>query len=150
MPRDHKSFPRVYVEADLAAGTPVTLDTDQSNHLVNVLRLKQGDAAILFNGRDGAWLAKLTHAGRKFASLAVGTQVAVQTPPSDLWFGFAPLKTGRLDYVVQKAVDSLTSSIPTVPAPAPNSTKVPAAITSGTNQRPRPRTTPNGSTTQVS
>ena len=46
MPRDHKSFPRVYVEADLAAGTPVTLDADQSNHLVNVLRLKQGDADL--------------------------------------------------------------------------------------------------------
>jgi len=101
MPRDHKSFPRVYVEADLAAGTPVTLDADQSNHLVNVLRLKQGDAAILFNGRDGAWLGKITKAGKKGATVDVVVQTAHQTPASDLWFGFAPLKTGRLDYVVQ-------------------------------------------------
>ncbi len=28
-------------------------------------------------------------------------QIAVQTPPSDLWYGFAPLKTERLDYVIQ-------------------------------------------------
>ncbi len=48
MPRDYKSFPRVYVSADLAADTPVMLDADQSNHLVNVLRLKEGDGAILF------------------------------------------------------------------------------------------------------
>jgi len=105
MPRQYKSLPRVFVEAALTAGATVELGREPANHLVNVLRLGEGSDAILFNGRDGAWLAKLTHAGRKFASLAVGTQVAVQTPPSDLWFGFAPLKTGRLDYVVQKATE---------------------------------------------
>ena len=105
MPRDYKSFPRVYVEADLAAGRPVSLDADQANHLVNVLRLKEGDAAILFNGRDGAWLGKITKAGKKGATLDVVVQTAHQTSPSDLWFGFAPLKTGRLDYVVQKATE---------------------------------------------
>jgi 16S rRNA (uracil1498-N3)-methyltransferase len=37
--------------------------------------------------------------------LEVEVQTAGQTPPSDLWYGFAPLKTGRLDYVVQKATE---------------------------------------------
>jgi len=105
MPRDYKSFPRVYVEAALSPGAAVELDKDQANHLVNVLRLKEGDAAILFNGRDGAWLAKIAHAGKKGATLAVGVQTAHQTPSSDLWFGFAPLKVGRLDYLVQKATE---------------------------------------------
>jgi len=105
MPRQYKSLPRVFVEARLSAGTPVELDRDQANHLVNVLRLTEGDAAILFNGRDGAWLGKLTHAGKKSATLDVTVQTGHQTPASDLWFGFAPLKTGRLDYVVQKATE---------------------------------------------
>src|SRR3982751_4054009 len=105
MPRDYKAFPRVYVPANLAGGTPVTLDADQSNHLINVLRLKEGDGAVLFNGRDGAWLGKITKAGKKGATLDVSVQTAHQTPPSDLWFGFAPLKVGRLDYLVQKATE---------------------------------------------
>jgi len=105
MPREYKSFPRIYVEAPLAPGASVELGRDAANHLVNVLRLGEGDAAILFNGRDGAWLAKLTHAGKKGATLAVEMQTAHQTPASDLWFGFAPLKTGRLDYLVQKATE---------------------------------------------
>jgi 16S rRNA (uracil1498-N3)-methyltransferase len=105
MPRDYKAFPRVYVPADLAGGVPVTLDADQSNHLINVLRLKQGDGAVLFNGRDGAWLGKITKAGKKGATLDISVQTAHQTPPSDLWFGFAPLKVGRLDYLVQKATE---------------------------------------------
>ena len=54
MPRAYKSFPRVFVEPALAAGASLDLGKDQANHLVNVLRLKEGDAAILFNGRDGA------------------------------------------------------------------------------------------------
>lgn len=32
-------------------------------------------------------------------------QIAGQTPVSDLWYGFAPLKSERLDYVIQKAVE---------------------------------------------
>src|SRR3569833_3224063 len=105
MPRDYKSFPRVYVSAALAVDTPVTLAADQSNHLVNVLRLTEGEAAILFNGRDGAWRGKITKAGKKGATLELSVQTSHQTPPSDLWFGFAPLKVGRLDYVVQKATE---------------------------------------------
>src|SRR5690606_1800796 len=43
--------------------------------------------------------------GKKGATVALDVQVAHQTPPSDLWFGFAPLKVGRLDYLVQKATE---------------------------------------------
>jgi 16S rRNA (uracil1498-N3)-methyltransferase len=105
MPRTYKSFPRLFVEPGLAAGATVELGKDQSNYLGNVLRMKEGDAVVLFNGRDGAWLAKLTHAGKKSVTLEIVVQTAHQTPASDLWFGFAPLKIGRLDYLVQKATE---------------------------------------------
>ena len=105
MPRTHKSFPRLFVEPALAAGAAVELGKEQSNYLGNVLRMKEGDAVVLFNGRDGAWLAKLIHAGKKSVTLEVIVQAAHQTPASDLWFGFAPLKIGRLDYLVQKATE---------------------------------------------
>ena len=105
MPRQYKSLPRAFVDAPLAPGVEVTLDADHANHLVNVLRLAPGDASILFNGRDGAWLGKLLKANKKGATFELAVQTSHQTPPSDLWFGFAPLKTGRLDYVIQKATE---------------------------------------------
>lgn len=105
MPRSHKSFPRLFVEPALAAGVSVELGREQANHLVNVLRLREGGAAVLFNGRDGAWLGNITHAGKKGATLELSVQIAHQTPPADLWFGFAPVKIGRLDYLVQKATE---------------------------------------------
>ena len=105
MPRTYKSFPRLYVEPALAAGAAVELGKEQSNYLGAVLRLKDGDSVVLFNGRDGAWLSKISHAGKKSVTLEVVVQTAHQTPASDLWFGFAPLKVGRLDYLVQKATE---------------------------------------------
>ncbi len=105
MPRDYKSFARLFVEPALTAGGSVTLGKEQTNHLFSVLRLRDGDSVVLFNGRDGAWLAKIAQAGKKETVLEVVVQVAHQTPPSDLWFGFAPLKVGRLDYLIQKATE---------------------------------------------
>lgn len=105
MPRSYKSFARLYVEAALRPHAALTLGQDHTNYLIAVLRMKAGDSVILFNGRDGAWLAKITDPHRKGVTVELTVQTAHQTPPSDLWFGFAPLKTGRLDYVVQKATE---------------------------------------------
>ncbi len=105
MPRSHKTLPRLYVQHPLREGADVALDHDQTNYVINVMRLKPGDALVLFNGRDGAWMARVTDAHRKGAMLTVAVQTAHQTETPDLWFGFAPLKTGRLDYLVQKATE---------------------------------------------
>jgi 16S rRNA (uracil1498-N3)-methyltransferase len=106
MPRTHKSLPRLFVEHALVEGASLELGREQTNYLLTVLRLKAGDSAVVFNGRDGAWLARIGDAHRKGARLDLEVQTAHQTPRADLWYGFAPLKTGgRLDYVVQKATE---------------------------------------------
>jgi 16S rRNA (uracil1498-N3)-methyltransferase len=105
MPRTHASLPRLYIEPDLGADAELTLGKDQSLYLAAVLRKVVGDEVVLFNGRDGAWRAQLTSDSKKSVTLRPVEQIALQTPGSDLWYGFAPLKTERLDYVVQKATE---------------------------------------------
>lgn len=105
MPRTHAALPRLYVESALTQGVQFTLGKEQSLYLAAVLRKVVGDQVVLFNGRDGAWLAQLASDSKKSVSLDLVEQIAVQTPVADLWYGFAPLKTERLDYVVQKAVE---------------------------------------------
>jgi len=97
--------PRLYVTAPLEAGATVALDRSQSSYLVNVMRRKPGDSVLLFNGRDGEWLASLSERGRKAFVLSVAERTRAQTPPGDLHYLFAPLKQARLDYMVQKAVE---------------------------------------------
>jgi 16S rRNA (uracil1498-N3)-methyltransferase len=105
MPRTFASLPRLFLEHDLGAGGLVTLDREQSSYLGTVLRKRAGDSVIVFNGRDGAWRARLIEAGRKVLTLALEEQTAPQPEPAALWYGFAPLKAARLDYVVQKATE---------------------------------------------
>lgn len=105
MPRSYKSLSRLYVTEDLGTGHELTLEREQTNYLINVMRLGAGDAVVLFNGRDGAFRAEVTDPHRKGVTLRCVELIAAQTPPADLWFGFAPLKIGRLDYLVQKATE---------------------------------------------
>jgi 16S rRNA (uracil1498-N3)-methyltransferase len=96
---------RVFLEAPLAAGQTVSFDRAQVNYLVNVLRLKHGDALLLFNGRNGEWGARLAGVGKRTLTAVVDECRREQPRPTDLHFLFAPLKHARLDYLVQKAVE---------------------------------------------
>lgn len=105
MPRSHSSLPRLYVSHDLSQGAAIALDKEQSLYLAAVLRKAVGDEVVLFNGREGAWLCRLTSDSKKAVVLEGVEQIGAQTPVSELWYGFAPLKSERLDYVIQKAVE---------------------------------------------
>ncbi|ODT13484.1 MAG: 16S rRNA (uracil(1498)-N(3))-methyltransferase [Kaistia sp. SCN 65-12] len=96
---------RLFIDAPLAAGARIVMDKGQTNYLVNVLRMREGDPVLIFNGRDGEWRATLAEAGRKGAVLTADEQSREQTPPSSLHYLFAPIKQARLDYMVQKAVE---------------------------------------------
>jgi 16S rRNA (uracil1498-N3)-methyltransferase len=96
--------PRLYVEAPLEPGAAVGLDRAQGHYLTTVLRLTSGDGVLAFNGRDGEWAATIA-AQKRAVSLQIGEQRRAQTAAADLHYLFAPLKSARLDYMVQKAVE---------------------------------------------
>lgn len=96
---------RLFVRTALGPGVVISCDRDQTNYLVNVMRLADGAALHVFDGAQGEWRAVIRRAAKKTVELVVETQVRPQTPPGDLWLVFAPLKQARLDYMVQKAVE---------------------------------------------
>ncbi len=96
---------RLFLEAGLSAGAEIPLDRAQANYLINVLRFEEGNALLVFNGRDGEWRAELAQVGRKAGVLRIIVQTRPQPSPSRLHYCFAPLKHARLDYMVQKAVE---------------------------------------------
>lgn len=105
MPRALKKLQRLYVLVDLTLDAQVELDKSQANYFGAVLRKKVGDQFVAFNGRDGAWLAEFVQLSKRNGSFVVREQVQKQTTPYDLWYGFAPLKSARMDYMVQKATE---------------------------------------------
>ena len=69
------------------------------------MRLKPADRLLLFDGRSGEWLAEIAEAGRKRMTLAVLESTRPQEDVPDLWLAFAPVKKGRVDWLVEKAVE---------------------------------------------
>lgn len=96
---------RIYVKSDLSSGIQIKTDRTQANYLLNVLSLKAGANLLLFNGRDGEWLASLEPTGKKSCLLTLGKQTRPQPKPYNLVYLFSPLKQTRLDYMIQKAVE---------------------------------------------
>jgi len=96
---------RLHVAEDLGEGAAIALSREQSNYLVNVLRLTDGAAIHVFNGRDGEWRALLVRKGKRDVALEVERQTRPQSGGPDLHYLFAPLKRSRLDYMVQKATE---------------------------------------------
>ena len=96
---------RLFVPHPMEPGGAVDPDPQQAHYLLNVLRLKPGSQLLVFNGMDGEWLAETAEVSRKEIRLSLMMQVRPQPAPSDLLYCFAPLKQGRLDYMVQKAVE---------------------------------------------
>ena len=96
---------RLYLHQMLAKDFRISADRSQVNYLVNVLRLKDGDQILVFNGKDGEWLTTIEIVNRRVCNLILGEQTRKQTELPDLQYYFAPLKQGRLDYMVQKAVE---------------------------------------------
>ncbi len=99
------SSPRLYIDAALAVGLSLTLDGQPANYLGAVLRLQPGAQVRLFDDRTGEWLGTLAEAGKKRVTLLVGPQLRPREAAPDLWLLFAPIKRGRIDWLVEKATE---------------------------------------------
>jgi len=96
------SLPRLFVDQALAPGLGVTVD---GPYLGAVLRLGAGDKVKLFDGRSGEWLAEIVEAGKRRVTLAVVERLRERESVPDLWLLFAPIKRGRIDWLVEKATE---------------------------------------------
>lgn len=61
-------IPRFYLPQPLQCDTEIELPPELFRHAIQVLRMKQGEALILFNGTGGEYYATLTTVNRRSAS----------------------------------------------------------------------------------
>jgi 16S rRNA (uracil1498-N3)-methyltransferase len=100
-----RSLPRLYVTKPLAQWVQVEIDGGPAHYLGNVLRLKEGAELLVFDGQSGEWLAKIVLLRKGRVVLAVEKPTRHQESAPDLWLAFAPVKKGRVDWLVEKAVE---------------------------------------------
>lgn len=96
---------RLFVQAELSEDARVPVAADQAHYLVNVMRLQPGAEVELFNGRDGAWRARLAESSKRGATLAIEAKAREQVSTPDLDLVVALVKRARLETIVEKAAE---------------------------------------------
>jgi len=98
---------RFYAPPSQFAQAIITLDEDETRHLRDVLRLKVGDNANVFNGKGREFECRIDAIEKRQATLKIQTEVTPASPesPLDLTIAAVLLKGDKLDLVVQKAVE---------------------------------------------
>jgi len=100
-----KSLPRLFVAGPLGPGISLELDGAQANYLGNVMRLKVGGEALLFDGASGEWLARVSDVTKKRMTLTIEKRTRDQDSAPDVWLAFAPVKRTQTDWLVEKATE---------------------------------------------
>jgi len=96
---------RLCVNHALGAGQSLPVERAQAHYLFGVMRLVVGDELLVFNGRDGEFLARVAEAGKRIGVLECVRQTRPLQMPPDLWLLFAPIKKARTDFIVEKATE---------------------------------------------
>lgn len=96
---------RLYVDHPLGEGQSLPLDQKQAHYLFGVMRLAVGAELLVFNGRDGEFLAGVAEAGKRRGVLSCLKQTKPLQMPPDLWLLFAPIRKERTNFIVEKATE---------------------------------------------
>jgi 16S rRNA U1498 N3-methylase RsmE len=122
-------IPRAYAPDAARAGETIALSDDEASHLRRVLRIADGDALRVFNGRGAEFDAVVELAGRKGArARLLGERAPAAEPRVRVTLATAVLKGDAMDTVVRDAVMLGVAAVLTEPSalvPAAAVTRVP-------------------------
>ncbi len=96
---------RLFVDVDLKAAARFTPSPEQAHYLVRVMRLGLDGKLLVFNGRDGEWLARLAEISKRGCSLTVESRVRPQASCPDVELIVALVKRPRLEAIIEKAAE---------------------------------------------
>ena len=138
-----KSAPRLFVEQELSADTPVTVEGNQAHYLSKVMRVAPGDAVILCDDMTGEWAAEVIEAGKRRIVLQPRDHQRPREAVPDFWLCPALLKKDRFDLVLENGFSVAADDADDVSSAARSERRVGyatgAAVDSGEEARPPKR-----------
>ncbi|APP81479.1 16S rRNA (uracil(1498)-N(3))-methyltransferase [Xanthomonas hortorum] len=97
---------RSHVALPLHCDQEVTLPEESANHLLRVLRLREGDACILFNGDGSDYHARITLAGKREArAMLERAQPLCNESPLSITLIQGIARGEKMDLILQKATE---------------------------------------------
>ncbi|MGD9841523.1 MAG: 16S rRNA (uracil(1498)-N(3))-methyltransferase [Steroidobacteraceae bacterium] len=97
---------RIHVAGALKTGSEVLLPASSANHLVRVLRLREGAALMVFDGAGHEYHAEISHIDGNKVSLRVGAKLSSTTESPLAVTLIQGISRGeRMDWTLQKATE---------------------------------------------
>lgn len=99
-------IPRIYLPSHLKTGQSIELTEHAFQHVIKVLRLKESEKIILFDGEGAEFSALIETINKKNASVLIAEAIH-SSSESNLFIhlGLGISKGERMDYAIQKAVE---------------------------------------------
>ena len=103
---------RLFVDAGLRPQAKLALPADAAHHAARVLRLREGDAVVLFDGRGGEYEARLFMPGRGQVIAEVRERNDLEREsPLHVTLVQAVSSGDKMDFTIQKSVELGVSAI---------------------------------------
>lgn len=106
---------RFYTPPKNFNGNVITLDTDETRHLRDVLRLKTGDEVSVFDGAGREYKCSIAAISKKNSELALIEEITPASPesPFEITLASTVLNGEKYDLIIQKSVElGVTKLIP--------------------------------------
>lgn len=103
---------RFFVTPDSVKNGKIYAGKEESHHIRDVMRLKEGDEVIVFDGSGKEYTGRIESIRNKNVIIGVD-KVALTTPKSSAEISLAPalVKNDKMDYIVEKATELGVSEI---------------------------------------
>jgi len=99
-------IPRFHIAAALHSGMQLDFPREAAHHAARVLRLRTGEAVMLFDGKGGEYEAQVVAIGRSGVRVAVGTHhERERESPLSITLVQGVSSSDRMDFIIQKAVE---------------------------------------------
>lgn len=100
------SLPFFYVDTILTEGSVISPPEDTARHVVQVLRMREGEQMIITNGRGEAALCTITATAKKSCTLQAGTVTLTPERKRKLTIAISLLKNAsRFEWFLEKAAE---------------------------------------------
>jgi 16S rRNA (uracil1498-N3)-methyltransferase len=98
--------PRIYCDIRLGPGAQFSLPQDAANHVGKALRLRAGDALVVFDGRGGEYEAAILRIDRDRVDVKTGAfRDADREPPLQIGLVQGLPEADKMDWILQKSVE---------------------------------------------
>lgn len=114
---------RLFIDKTFKKNAALSLSAPQSHYLTHVMRLKEGDKVICFNGQQGDWESLLQKQKKEWAILPQ-KQTAPQQSRENCALCLALIKREPLVYALQKATELGVTEIHLIQAERSNNERV--------------------------